>query len=163
MKENSPPPQPHSEKAENAFPVCASDSETEEAGYRFGKTLTPGSVVALDGPLGAGKTVFARGIARAAGVLDAVTSPTYTIINEYETADGVPFFHVDAYRLSGADDFEAAGGGEIFDGKSICVIEWGERIKTALPPETISITIKIPDGGRRSIYRRPPRSSHHCE
>jgi tRNA threonylcarbamoyladenosine biosynthesis protein TsaE len=136
------------------FFVCASDTETEEVGYHLGKTLQPGSTVALDGPLGAGKTVFTRGLARAAGVLEAVTSPTYTIINEYETANGTPFFHVDAYRLSGAEDFESAGGGELFDGRAICVVEWGERVKTALPPDTISVSITILDDGRRNIAQQ---------
>jgi tRNA threonylcarbamoyladenosine biosynthesis protein TsaE len=150
MKESSPLLQPHFEKT-----VSASDSETEEAGFDLGKTLKAGSVVALDGPLGAGKTVFARGLARAAGVLEAVTSPTYTIINEYETADGAPFFHVDAYRLGCVEDFESTGGGELFDGRSICVIEWGARIQAALPPETVFVTITIlPDGQREIFYAR---------
>lgn len=107
-------------------------------------------VAALSGVLGAGKTAFTRGIARALGIDEQVTSPTYTIISEYEGPEA-RLFHIDAYRLSGEDDFIEAGGLEALEG-GVAVIEWSERIKALLPKHTKFITIKILAGGQREIH-----------
>jgi tRNA threonylcarbamoyladenosine biosynthesis protein TsaE len=131
--------------------MSASAEETEAFGVQFGKTLERGAVVSLDAPLGAGKTVFARGIARGLGIDEPVTSPTYTIANEYELPGGGRFYHLDAYRLSGAEDFEAIGGGEFFDGGAITVIEWGSRLSAALPRNIIKVEISIHADGKRAI------------
>ena len=131
----------------------ASPEETEALGERLALTLGPGSVLALRGPLGAGKTCFAKGLARGLGVEEEVTSPTYTIVSEYEARpkDPLPFYHIDAYRLNGEDDFEALGGRELLYGGGICLIEWSERIETALPPRTIRVEIEITGGNSRII------------
>ncbi|MDR0400372.1 MAG: tRNA (adenosine(37)-N6)-threonylcarbamoyltransferase complex ATPase subunit type 1 TsaE [Treponema sp.] len=131
-----------------------SPEETEARGEGLARGLGPGSVLALRGVLGAGKTCFARGFARALGVREAVTSPTYTIVSEYEARrgeDSFPFYHIDAYRLAGEDDFEALGGRELLYGGGICLIEWSERIESALPPGTLLVEIEITGGNSRII------------
>jgi tRNA threonylcarbamoyladenosine biosynthesis protein TsaE len=98
-------------------------------------------VVALRGGLGAGKTCFVKGIARGLGITENVTSPTYTIISEYRGI--ISLYHIDAYRLTGDDDFESTGAGELMSGEGISVIEWSERIPNSLPPNAIIIEIEI--------------------
>jgi tRNA threonylcarbamoyladenosine biosynthesis protein TsaE len=133
----------------NTFAVTKSCEETFDFGLVLGRALKPGDVVALDGGLGAGKTCLCAGICRALGVKETVTSPTYTIVHEYE---GVfPVYHIDAYRISGAEDFEASCGSEILFAGNVCLVEWGERIASCLPPDTIHIEIKISAGGAREI------------
>jgi tRNA threonylcarbamoyladenosine biosynthesis protein TsaE len=139
-----------------AFPAeffSNSPEETEALGERFALKLRPGGVLALRGPLGAGKTCFAKGLARGLGVEEEVTSPTYTIVSEYEArpADPLPLYHIDAYRLRGEDDFEALGGRELLYGGGICVVEWSERIETALPPEAVLVEIEIRGPNSRLI------------
>jgi tRNA threonylcarbamoyladenosine biosynthesis protein TsaE len=131
----------------------ASPEETEALGERFASEMGPGGVLALRGPLGAGKTRFAKGFARGLGVEEEVTSPTYTIVSEYEARPEapLPFYHIDAYRLRGEDDFEALGGRELLYGGGICLVEWSERIEAALPPGTIRVTIEISGENSRII------------
>jgi tRNA threonylcarbamoyladenosine biosynthesis protein TsaE len=130
--------------------IADSCGETFEFGMALGKTLKKGSVVALTGALGAGKTCLCAGICRALGVTAPVTSPTYTIIHEYEGF--LPVYHIDAYRLSGAEDFEGTGGAELLGGDGVCLIEWGERLSECLPDDAISVEITILDGGSRKIH-----------
>jgi tRNA threonylcarbamoyladenosine biosynthesis protein TsaE len=106
-------------------------------------------VVALQGGLGAGKTCLAKGIARGLGVEEEVNSPTYTIISEYETKEKTPFYHIDAYRLKGDEDFEALGGRDLFYEEGIAVIEWSEKIPRSLPEDSLLIEIEILDGEKR--------------
>jgi len=106
--------------------------------------------VALRGPLGAGKTCLARGIARGLGVQEEVTSPTYTIVAEY-VGRLFPFYHIDAYRLRGDDDFAAMGGEEYLSGGGVTVIEWSEIIAGSLPAGAVSVSIEVLDGTRRLI------------
>jgi tRNA threonylcarbamoyladenosine biosynthesis protein TsaE len=116
--------------------------------------LKPGSILALRGGLGAGKTCFVKGIARGLGVREEVTSPTYTIVSEYEAFidhTPLPLYHIDAYRLSGEDDFDNLGGRDLLYGTGICLIEWSERIEAALPPETTLIEFVILKEDRRII------------
>jgi tRNA threonylcarbamoyladenosine biosynthesis protein TsaE len=128
--------------------VSSSPEETEALGERIAGGLGAGSVVALEGCLGAGKTCLARGIARRLGVEDEVTSPTYTIVSEYQGA--LPFYHIDAYRLEGEEDFENTGAGDLIRGGGISVIEWGGRIEKILPDGTVRVRLEIlPDGRRR--------------
>jgi tRNA threonylcarbamoyladenosine biosynthesis protein TsaE len=103
-------------------------------------------VLALQGGLGAGKTCLAQGIAQGLGVREELTSPTYTIVAEYEARPGgapLPLYHIDAYRLSGGDDFEALGGRDLLYGGGICLVEWADRIRDALPAGTISVELEI--------------------
>ena len=126
--------------------------------------LERGSIVALRGPLGAGKTCFVKGLARGLGIDEELTSPTYTIIAEYEgilcadTAEEralrqerVPLYHVDAYRLDGDDDFSSLGGEEIVFGNGISVIEWSERIPGFVPPWAFTVDIEIQSDDKRLI------------
>ncbi|MDR1256655.1 MAG: tRNA (adenosine(37)-N6)-threonylcarbamoyltransferase complex ATPase subunit type 1 TsaE [Spirochaetaceae bacterium] len=134
---------------ENLVFISNSCDETFKFGMTLGKTLKNGSVVALTGALGAGKTCLCAGICRALGVTAPVTSPTYMIIHEYE---GIfPVYHIDAYRLSGVADFESTGGLEFLGADGICLIEWGERLAECLPEGAVSVEITILDGGRRRI------------
>jgi tRNA threonylcarbamoyladenosine biosynthesis protein TsaE len=100
---------------------------------------------------------LAKGIARGLGIREELTSPTYTIISEYEArpeaAGGppLPLYHIDAYRLSGGDDFEALGGRDLLYGGGICLIEWADRIREALPPGTIFVEIEIDGENGRTI------------
>jgi tRNA threonylcarbamoyladenosine biosynthesis protein TsaE len=133
-----------------------SPEETQALGERIARTLGPGDVLALQGGLGAGKTCFAKGFARGLGVDEVVTSPTYTIISEYEARPAavpapIPLYHIDAYRLSGEEDFEALGGRDLLYGGGICLIEWSERIRGALPPECILVHFEICGETRRII------------
>jgi tRNA threonylcarbamoyladenosine biosynthesis protein TsaE len=138
-----------------AFPpkeeyISLSPEETALIGEKIGSTLKKGDIVALEGTLGAGKTVLARGMAHSLGVTEEITSPSYAIICEYESGK-VPFYHIDAYRLRGNDDFCLAGGEEALYGEGICVVEWPERI--CLPSSAINVRIKIEEDGKRVICR----------
>jgi tRNA threonylcarbamoyladenosine biosynthesis protein TsaE len=118
-----------------------SPEETGAFGERLARKLRPGSVIALRGGLAAGKTCLTGGIARGLGISENVTSPTYTIISEYEGT--VPLYHIDAYRLNGDEDFANTGAEELMSGKGITVIEWSERIPHSIPPDAIIIEIAI--------------------
>jgi tRNA threonylcarbamoyladenosine biosynthesis protein TsaE len=123
-------------------------------GRRIARGLKAGQVLALRGGLGAGKTCLAKGIAQGLGVEEELTSPTYTIVSEYEaqSAGGpLPLYHIDAYRLSGEDDFEALGGRDLLYGTGICLVEWSERIQGVLPSGTIFVDIEIRGENRRVI------------
>ena len=127
--------------------ITTNEAQTQAIGEKLGKNAKPGQVFALDGDLGAGKTVMTRGIARGMGLNeDDVCSPTFTIVNEYdENKDGsraqVPLFHFDTYRLGGSDDFLDAGLDEYFDRGGVCGIEWSSVIDDLLPKDTVRITI----------------------
>lgn len=123
--------------------ITHSPAETEELGCRLGRTLRPGAVVAYFGGLGMGKTAFTRGLARGLGVTGPVTSPTYTIVNEY-TGGRMPLFHFDMYRLSSEEDLFDIGWEDYLDRGGLCVVEWSERVSGALgSPVTVTIE-KIP-------------------
>ncbi|MDR3209230.1 MAG: tRNA (adenosine(37)-N6)-threonylcarbamoyltransferase complex ATPase subunit type 1 TsaE [Oscillospiraceae bacterium] len=111
--------------------ITHSERETEDAGRAFGKTLRSGDIVALRGGLGAGKTAFTRGIAAALGICARVTSPTFTIVNEYDGAP--PLFHFDMYRLTSGDDLFELGWDEYLTRGGVSVVEWSERITDFLP------------------------------
>jgi tRNA threonylcarbamoyladenosine biosynthesis protein TsaE len=117
-----------------------SEAETEQVGEKLGKLLKPGSVVALFGDIGAGKTAFVRGLVRATGFNGRVTSPTYSIVNEYNGP--IPVFHFDMYRLRGDEEFYELGWEDYLVRGGICVVEWSERIIDALPENAIHVTLK---------------------
>jgi tRNA threonylcarbamoyladenosine biosynthesis protein TsaE len=133
-----------------AFIVSSSEEETIALGKRIALSLEEGAVVALRGTLGAGKTCLAKGIALGIGITDEITSPSYAIICEYKGP--VPFYHVDAYRLGGNDDFRAIGGEEVIYGKGISVIEWSERVSDFIPPQALRIDFEITGENSRSIH-----------
>jgi tRNA threonylcarbamoyladenosine biosynthesis protein TsaE len=134
--------------------LSSGPEETRAAGEWIGAALKEGSVVALRGTLGAGKTCLAGGIARALGVEEPVTSPTYTIVSEYRGR--LPLYHIDAYRLGGDDDFAALGGEEYLYGGGVSVIEWSEKIAGSLPGDAVFIDIAIGDDGTRLITLEGP-------
>jgi tRNA threonylcarbamoyladenosine biosynthesis protein TsaE len=109
-------------------------------GERIGRSVRAGTVIAFRGGLGAGKTTLTKGIACGLGVKDEVTSPTYTLVFEYQGR--IPLRHVDAYRLSNATDFDDIGGRDLMARDGLCVIEWSERIEEALPTDAVVIDIK---------------------
>ena len=120
-----------------------SPAETEAIGAALGKILPPGSVLAYRGDLGAGKTAFTRGLARGLGCKEIVTSPTYTIVNEY-LGGRIPLFHFDMYRLRSSDDLFDIGWEDYLDRGGICAVEWSENVADAMED---AITVKIEKTG----------------
>jgi len=116
---------------------------TEAIGRRLGAALFPGAVVALIGPLGAGKTQLVRAIAQGLGIADArvVTSPTFVLIQEYSAR--LPIYHFDAYRLHGPAQLFDLGVHEYFEGQGVCLVEWADRAPECLPPEHLRVTLEI--------------------
>lgn len=121
--------------------VTNSERETEELGVRLAGKLGPGAVIAFTGDLGAGKTAFTRGLARGLGISDRVTSPTFTIVNEYE-GGRLPLFHFDMYRLSSSDELFDIGWEDYLARGGVCAVEWSENIADALEEGTISAEIR---------------------
>lgn len=119
--------------------ISHSPEETEHIGEMLGKRLSGGTVLALRGGLGMGKTAFTRGLARGLGYTGRVTSPTFTIVNEYDGA--TPLFHFDLYRLDGEDDLFDIGWDDYLARGGVCAVEWSERIDSALPPDMLTVSI----------------------
>lgn len=117
-----------------------SADETQALGQKLASRLAPGDVIAYFGDLGAGKTAFTRGLAQGLGITDPVTSPTYTIVNEY-LSGRIPLFHFDMYRLDGEDDLFDIGWDDYLARGGVCAVEWSERIDSALPPDTLTVSI----------------------
>ena len=116
-----------------------SPEETEHIGEMLGRRLRPGTVVAYRGGLGMGKTAFTRGLARGLGCAGRVTSPTFTIVNEYDGA--TPLFHFDMYRLGSSDELFDIGWEDYLDRGGVCAVEWSENVWEALPPDAVTVTI----------------------
>ena len=130
--------------------ISDSADKTLEIGRKIGERLRKGSVVSLRGSLGAGKTVLAKGIAEALGIREAIVSPTFTIVQEYD-GENMRMYHLDLYRLSGDDEFESMGGDEFLSPDGVTLIEWSEKIEDMLPDDTIFIDITINDDLSRDI------------
>ncbi len=111
--------------------MTCSPEETEAVGAALGETLQPGAVVAYLGDLGAGKTAFTRGLARGLGIRETVTSPTYTIVNEYLTGR-LPLFHFDMYRLANSDALWDIGWEDYLERGGVCAVEWSENVADAM-------------------------------
>ena len=120
--------------------VTNSEEETEALGARLAAVLTPGTVVAFTGDLGAGKTAFTRGLARGLGVTDRVTSPTFTIVNEYE-GGRLPLFHFDMYRLASSEELFDIGWEDYLQRGGVCAVEWSEHVSDALEEDALSVEI----------------------
>ena len=127
----------------------SSEAETLKRAVEFASTLKPGDVVALSGELGAGKTVFARGIARAFGVEDEVASPTFTLINEYRGKHVLR--HMDFYRLNSPREILDIGVEDYFYDDGICLVEWPEKLGTLFPPDAIRVIIRHTGAENREI------------
>ena len=125
-----------------------SPAQTEAVGAALGAVLQPGTVLAFEGDLGAGKTAFTRGLARGLGADDRVTSPTYTIVNEY-LSGRLPLFHFDMYRLETADDLWDIGWEDYLERGGVCAVEWSENVDDAME-NAIWVTIhKTGEASRR--------------
>lgn len=127
--------------------ITNSFEETIKVAYDYAKTLTAGDVVILDGDMGAGKTVFAKGVALALGIDDEITSPTYAYMNDYYGK----LYHYDCYRLSSGEDAEALGLTDYFYLKGICLIEWAQNIADVLPKNLKRVKIEKIDQNVRKI------------
>lgn len=128
-------------------------TETEALGRRLGELLFPNAVVAMIGPLGAGKTHFVRAVAEGLGIRNplAVTSPTFVLIQEYPAR--LPIFHFDAYRLPGSREFLDLGVHEYYEAGGVCLIEWADRVMDALPKEHLRIEIEpVDENSRRFLF-----------
>jgi tRNA threonylcarbamoyladenosine biosynthesis protein TsaE len=116
-----------------------SPEETVSLAVRVGLLLRAGDVVVLSGELGAGKTVFAKGLARALGVVDEVVSPTFTLVRQYEGR--IPFVHVDVYRLDRLQELHDVGFDELVGDTAVTVVEWGDRVGPLLPPDRLDVEL----------------------
>ena len=121
--------------------MTGSPTETEALGEKLAQKLRPGAIIAYEGDLGAGKTAFTRGLARGLGVQESVTSPTYTIVNEY-TSGNMPLFHFDMYRLHSADDLFDIGWEDYLERGGVCAVEWSEQVPGALPEDAVHVVIQ---------------------
>ena len=119
--------------------VSHSTQETEQFGEEVAKSLRGGDVLAFTGSLGMGKTAFTRGLARGLGCRGRVTSPTFTIVNEYDGK--IPLFHFDMYRLGRSDELFDIGWDDYLARGGVCAVEWSERVSDALPDDTIYVDI----------------------
>ena len=129
--------------------ITHSPEETEKIGEALAKSLQPGTILAYRGDLGAGKTAFTRGLARGLGCKETVTSPTYTIVNEY-LGGRLPLFHFDMYRLASSDDLWDIGWEDYLDREGVCAVEWSENVPEAFDGSEIRVSIeKCADNARK--------------
>ena len=135
--------------------VSASPEETARAGERLGQALGPGTVVALSGELGAGKTCFVQGLVRGLGARAWATSPTFVLVNEYR-GGRLPVHHVDAYRTGSLAELQDLGLDELFGGDGVTVVEWADKLLPLLPADAIRVTIEgVGDEPRRITIEQP--------
>ena len=132
-----------------------SPMETQALGARLGEKLQPGTVIAYRGDLGAGKTAFTRGIAQGLGATDLVTSPTYTIVNEY-LSGRMPLFHFDMYRLPDSDSLFDIGWEDYLERGGVCAVEWSENVADAMEDAIIISIEKIGEDSRRITIEGGP-------
>lgn len=129
--------------------ITQSEAVTEKLGEKLAFVLKAGDIIAMSGDLGAGKTAFIRGMARGLGVKSRVTSPTYTIVNEYE--GDIPLFHFDMYRLADADELYDIGWYDYLNRGGVCAIEWSENVLETLPENCIRVKIEVTGLESRTI------------
>ena len=129
--------------------TCRTAQDMEELGRSIGETCAPGCVISLRGSLGAGKTVFAKGVARSLGIQEAIVSPTFTLVQEYEGR--IPMYHMDLYRITSEEDFQMIGGEDLLYSDGVCLIEWSEIINCLLPNGTLFVEIKVNEDQSRTV------------
>ncbi len=132
--------------------ITNGEGETEDLGCRLGRALEPGAVIAYTGDLGAGKTAFTRGLARGLGIPDRVTSPTFTIVNEYE-GGRLPLFHFDMYRLGSSEELFDIGWEDYLARGGVCAVEWSENVEDALDDDAIRVEIRRSEGDNQRHIR----------
>ena len=128
--------------------ISRNEKETEALGARLARSIPGGAVIAMYGDLGAGKTAFTRGLARGLGAAEPVTSPTYTIVNEY-LSGRIPLFHFDMYRLKNSDDLFDIGWDDYLERGGVCAVEWSENVEDALEDPIIVNIEKLGEDARR--------------
>ena len=128
--------------------ITNAPEETEALGEKLAKILTPGTIIAYRGDLGAGKTAFTRGLARGLGCHELVTSPTYTIVNEY-LSGRMPLFHFDMYRLASSDDLWDIGWEDYLERCGVCAVEWSENVRDAMEDAIIVCIQKLGEETRK--------------
>lgn len=135
--------------------ISRTEADTADFAKKIAAMVSPGTVIALYGNLGAGKTVFSRAFAAAIGVKEAVSSPTYTIVQEYQLDNPMSYlYHLDLYRINNSRDALAFAVDEFLsDSNSYALLEWPERIEDILPPDTVKIMIEHQADGSRKIYK----------
>lgn len=142
--------------------ICETAERTQALGAALGRLLAPGDVICLSGELGAGKTVFSRGIGAGWGASLPLTSPTYNLVHEHErTDDNARLYHLDFYRIRGARDAETLGIHEILESGDIVLFEWPERILELLPVEHLWVDIMIREDEARALTFFA-RGERHC-
>ena len=129
--------------------VTNNEAETIEEGKKLGQSIKPGAIIALYGELGAGKTAFTRGLAQGLGINMTVSSPTFTIVNEYY--GDIPLFHFDMYRLETENELYDIGWDDYLERGGICVVEWSEKVPNAFPPGTVYVKLEILDNNKRAL------------
>ena len=130
--------------------ITNSPSETEAVGAALAKLLRPGTIIAYRGDLGAGKTAFTRGLTRGLGVREAVTSPTYTIVNEY-LSGRMPLFHFDMYRLGSEDELFDIGWEDYLDRGGVCAVEWSENVPGAMEDAVVVTIFRLDEDTRKIV------------
>ena len=133
--------------------IINNEAETYEYGHKLAGELKPGQVVALTGDLGTGKTTLTKAIAEGLGINGPISSPTFSIIKEYESGK-MPLYHFDVYRLHGPEDLYDLGFEEYFFGEGVTVVEWADKVKELIPEDAINIEISYGDTPDSRIYRR---------
>ena len=129
--------------------TTSSAEETITLGEKIGRLLKKGDIIAMQGTLAAGKTTITKGIAKALGITDTITSPTFCLISEYQGT--MPLYHMDVYRLDGTEDFINLGTDDMLYGDGVSIIEWSEKIMDELPSNTIVLKITPQVDGKRLI------------
>jgi len=140
--------------------VTQNEAETEQLGSEFAQLLRPGDIIAMTGDLGAGKTAFVRGLARGLGIPSRVTSPTFSIVNEYQGR--IPLFHFDMYRLHSSEDLFDIGWEDYISAGGVCAVEWSENISDALPDDCYRVDIRRLSEEQRSINITGGKNENTC-
>lgn len=132
--------------------IIKNESETAAFGIDLGERVCPGTVIALTGDLGAGKTTLTKAIAQGLGISDMITSPTFNIVKEYD-GGRLPLYHFDVYRIGDADEMYELGYEEYFYGNGVCVVEWADLIEDLLPENAVRIQIEYGGEEGERIYQ----------
>ena len=132
--------------------VIKNEEETKKFGRELSEKLSPGSIIALTGDLGTGKTALTKAIAEGLGVKEMITSPTFNIVRQYDSGR-LPLYHFDVYRIGDADEMYELGYEEYFFGEGVCVIEWADIIEEIIPEDAIRIEIEYGEKEGERIYR----------
>ena len=132
--------------------IAKNEDETRKLGLELGRRAEPGQIIALSGDLGTGKTTLTKYIAEGLGITEVVSSPTFTVIKEYESGR-MPLYHFDVYRVGDPDELFNIGAYEYFDGNGLCVIEWADLIEDELPENADFIVIDYGETEEGRVYR----------